>query len=71
MNKNGTLRWAAILVAFSLIVQLVCLLRVHPLSFITFLVVGCPLMAAGIALYLVHVLRESEPDKTTNSVSSV
>jgi hypothetical protein len=35
-----------------LLVQLASLLIVHPLAFVAFLMIGCPLMAAGIVLYL-------------------
>ena len=46
------IRWASFLVGCGLLVQLGSLLVIHPLAFVAFLVVGCPLMAAGIALYL-------------------
>ena len=46
------IRWASFLVGAGLLVQLGSLLVVHPLAFVAFLVVGCPLMAAGILLYL-------------------
>jgi len=46
------IRWASFLVGAGLLVQLGSLLVVHPLAFVAFLMVGCPLMAAGILLYL-------------------
>lgn len=46
------IRWACILVVLGLTVQLLTLLWVHPLSFVAFLLIGCPLVAAGILLYL-------------------
>ena len=46
------IRWASLLVGAGLVVQLASLLVVHPLAFVAFLMVGCPLMAAGIVLYL-------------------
>ena len=46
------IRWASFLVGSGLLVQLGSLLVVHPLAFVAFLVVGCPLVAAGILLYL-------------------
>jgi len=46
------IRWASFLVGAGLLVQLGSLLVIHPLAFVAFLVVGCPLMAAGILLYL-------------------
>jgi len=46
------IRWASLLVGTGLLVQLASLLVVHPLAFVAFLMIGCPLMAAGIVLYL-------------------
>lgn len=46
------MRWAALLVCAGLAVQIASLLFVHPLAFMAFLVVGCPLVGAGIILYL-------------------
>lgn len=59
MNPSITerrIRWASLLVGAGLAVQLASLLIVHPLAFVAFLMVGCPLMAAGIVLYLVSLL---------------
>ena len=50
------IRWASLLVGAGLLVQLASLLIVHPLAFIAFLMIGCPLVAAGIVLYLVSLL---------------
>jgi len=46
------IRWASLLVGAGLLVQLGSLLLIHPLAFMAFLMIGCPLMAAGIVLYL-------------------
>jgi hypothetical protein len=46
------IRWASLLVGAGLLVQLASLLIVHPLAFVAFLIIGCPLTAAGIVLYL-------------------
>jgi hypothetical protein len=46
------IRWAGFLVGAGLLVRLGSLLALHPLAFVAFLVVGCPLMAVGILLYL-------------------
>ncbi len=46
------IRWAGILIAAGLIVQMLTLLWTHPLAFVAFLLVGCPLVAAGVLLYL-------------------
>jgi hypothetical protein len=50
------IRWASVLVGAGLLVQLASLLIVHPLAFVAFLMIGCPLMAAGIVLYLLSLL---------------
>ena len=46
------IKWASLLIGAGLLIQLGTLFRVHPLAFVTFVVIGCPLIAAGIALYL-------------------
>jgi len=59
MNPSITerrIRWASLLVGAGLLVQFASLLIVHPLAFVAFLMVGCPLMAAGIVLYLFSLL---------------
>jgi len=45
-------RWAGVLIAVGLIVQLTTFIWIHPLSFIGFAVIGCPLVAAGVLLFL-------------------
>jgi len=46
------IRWSGILVGAGLIIQMLTLLWTHPLAFVAFLLIGCPLVAAGILLYL-------------------
>ena len=46
------LRWAGFLIAVGLIVQLTTFIWIHPLAFIAFAVIGCPLVAAGVLLFL-------------------
>ena len=50
------IRWASLLIGAGLLVQLASLLILHPLAFVAFLMIGCPLMAAGIVLYLFSLL---------------
>jgi hypothetical protein len=47
---------SAILICAGLMVQLFTLLKVHPLSFVAFIGLGCPLTAAGILLYLASLV---------------
>ncbi len=51
------LRWAGVLISAGLVVQLITLEILHPLSFVVFLAVACPLIAAGIALFSYAVLK--------------
>jgi len=49
-------RLAAILICLGLVVLLLTLIRVHPLAFITFILIGCPLVLAGILLFLYSIV---------------
>jgi hypothetical protein len=53
-------KWASLLIAAGLLVQMLALVRVHPLSFVAFAVVGCPLVAAGIVFYLLSLVPGGE-----------
>jgi hypothetical protein len=53
------IRWAGLLICLGLVVQLLSLIWVHPLSFMAFLVVGCPLMLGGVLLYLYSLVPRS------------
>jgi hypothetical protein len=61
------IKWAGLLIAAGLIVQLLTLIGTHPLSFVAFLCLGCPLVVGGILLYLFslvsHTHRDLKPDK--------
>ena len=46
------IRRSAVLVALGIAIQLASLLWTHPLSFMAFLTIGCPLTLAGVLLYL-------------------
>jgi hypothetical protein len=47
---------ASVLTAGGLFIQLLSLLPLHPLAFVGFLIVGCPLMIAGVVLYLTSLV---------------
>jgi hypothetical protein len=51
------IKWASWLIGAGLLVQLASLLLVHPLAFVGFLMVGCPLVLAGIVLYLLSLIH--------------
>jgi hypothetical protein len=46
------IRWSGLLIGTGLIVQLLTLLWNHPLAFVAFLLLGSPLVGAGVLLYL-------------------
>jgi hypothetical protein len=52
------IKWASFLIGAGLLVQLASLLIVHPLAFIGFLMIGCPLVLAGIVMYLLSLIHE-------------
>ena len=49
-------RWAAALICAGLLVLLLTLIRIHPLAFVAFAVIGCPLVLAGILLFLYSIV---------------
>jgi len=50
------LRWAGLLIALGLAVQLATFIWIHPLAFIVFAAIGCPLVLAGVLLYLYSIV---------------
>ena len=50
------IRRASILIAAGLLVQLGTLSVNHPLAFMGFVLLGCPLLGTGIILYLLSLL---------------
>jgi hypothetical protein len=46
------IRWSGILVVTGLLVQLLTMSWSHPLAFMAFLIIGCPMTLAGVLLYL-------------------
>ena len=50
------LRWAGLLVAVGLAIQLLTFVWIHPLCFLAFAVIGCPLVIAGILLFLYSIV---------------
>jgi hypothetical protein len=55
-----SIRWAGFLIAIGLIVQLATFVWIHPLAFITFAVIACPLVGAGVLLFL-YSLASHQP----------
>jgi uncharacterized membrane protein YczE len=57
------IRWSGLLIGLGLAIQMLMLVWTHPLSFMIFLLVGCPLVGIGMLVYLYslvsHVAGES------------
>jgi hypothetical protein len=52
------IRSASLLVGSGLLVQMISLTNIHPLAFMVFLAIGCPLVIAGIVVYLLSLPQE-------------
>lgn len=61
MLIESRIRWSGILVVVGLVVQMLTLLWTHPLGFMCFLLVGCPLVGAGILFYLYSLVSHHTP----------
>jgi hypothetical protein len=61
-TRERRLRWAGLLIAAGLLVQLATLSRLHPLAFVAFIAIACPLIGAGMVLVLVALLTPPGED---------
>lgn len=52
------IRIAAMLVSLGLLVLLITLVRIHPLAFVAFAVIGVPLILAGVLVFLYSIITE-------------
>lgn len=55
------LRISGILIALGLLVEALSLIRVHPLAFLGFMVIGGGLLLMGIAIYLYSLVSVPSP----------
>lgn len=55
------IKWSSLLIGAGLLIQLLSLFKIHPLAFIAFVALGCPLVAAGIVLYLWSLAHQDKP----------
>jgi hypothetical protein len=46
------IQWCGVLIFLGITILVLSLLWEHPLSFMAFLILGCPLVLAGVLLYL-------------------
>ena len=56
-NVETKIKWAAVLILAGLVCMFVSFSKVHPLAFIAFLVIACPLTVGGVILFLVALLQ--------------
>jgi hypothetical protein len=56
------IRWAGLLIVAGLVVQMLSLISIHPLAFMSFLMIGCPLVGAGILLFLYSIVSHVAAD---------
>jgi len=61
------IRLAGLLIGLGLLSQLVTFLWIHPLAFMAFLLVGCPLVAIGIVVYLYSLVATQSVDGASSS----
>ena len=57
---TGRLRTSGVLIVAGLIIQLITLFWNHPLAFMTFLLAGVPLTAAGTLVYLYSLVSHTD-----------
>jgi hypothetical protein len=53
------LKRSALLIAMGLLVQVLTVLVTSPLAFIAFLALACPLIVAGVALFLISLVSRT------------
>jgi hypothetical protein len=56
------IRWSGMLIVLGLLLQMLTLLWTHPLAFMCFLMIGCPLVAAGMLLFLYSLVSHQTPE---------
>lgn len=58
------IRLSGILIAVGLVFQLITYIWIHPLAFMAFILISCPLVAIGILIYLYSLVstQRSAPD---------
>jgi hypothetical protein len=64
VESNGVetrIKWASAFIGAGLLVQVASLFPIHPLAFVSFLILGCPLMAVGVVIYLVSLVSHRKP----------
>jgi hypothetical protein len=55
------IRWSGLLIVAGLLIQILSLPWTHPLAFLSFLLLGCPLVTVGILLFLFSLVSRQAP----------
>lgn len=63
-QMDRRLRVSGILIALGLLVEVLSLIRNHPLAFLGFVFVGGGFLLAGIAIYLYSLVSVASPPQT-------
>ena len=58
LRVERRLRSAGFLIALGLVVQLLTFIWIHPLAFMAFALIGCPLVFAGVLFYLYSIVSD-------------
>ncbi len=56
------IRWSGVMIGLGLTIQMLMLLWTHPLSFMIFLLVGCPLVGIGMLVYLYSLVSHASEE---------
>ena len=59
-KTESRIRWSGFFIVLGLAIQMITLIWVHPLAFMAFLLVGCPLVAIGILVFLYSIVSHQE-----------
>ena len=54
------IRWSGLLIVVGLLFQMLTLPLTHPLAFVGFLFLGCPLIAAGMLFFLYSLISNNK-----------
>jgi hypothetical protein len=63
------IRWAGLLVVCGLVIQMITLIFIHPLAFMAFLLISCPLVAIGILLFLYSIVSHDHGELESTHVN--
>jgi hypothetical protein len=58
-SMERRIRWSGMFIVAGLLLQLATLPWTHPLAFVFFVMVGCPLVAVGILLFLYSLVSHT------------